>query len=182
MKITYPFTIENCVGEKLVFVSVAKDKDQDKVLVEAYLEPGCGPMMHTHFKQDESLTVESGKMMYQILGAEPVALKKGETVLFKRGTPHKFWNAGEDILKCTGWISPVFSVVYFLAALYNAQNKSGKAQPESFDGAYLITRYSSEYDLPEIPAFVKKIILPITYFFGILLGKYKHFKDAPQPL
>jgi hypothetical protein len=53
---------------------------------------------------------------------------------------------------------------------------------DAFDGAYLLTRYSAEYDLPEIPPFVKKIIIPITYFIGRLLGKYKHFRDAPEPV
>jgi dihydrofolate reductase len=51
-----------------------------------------------------------------------------------------------------------------------------------FDAAYLITRYATEYDLPEIPQFVKKIIIPITYRIGKLLGKYKHFQHAPDPV
>jgi hypothetical protein len=41
-------------------------------------------------------------------------------------------------------------------------------------------RYASEYDLPEIPKFVKKVIIPATYFVGKLLGKYKHFEGAPE--
>jgi hypothetical protein len=45
-----------------------------------------------------------------------------------------------------------------------------------------MTRYASEYDLPEVPSFVKKAILPATYHVGRLLGKYKHFKDAPDPV
>ncbi|HNB81967.1 MAG TPA: hypothetical protein PLP14_07710, partial [Chitinophagaceae bacterium] len=67
-------------------------------------------------------------------------------------------------------------------AVYNAQNKSGKAQPEAFDSAYLLTQYASEYDMPDIPAFVKKVIFPITMFIGKLTGKYKHFREAPEPL
>ncbi|MCB0853860.1 MAG: hypothetical protein KDD63_16660, partial [Bacteroidetes bacterium] len=43
-------------------------------------------------------------------------------------------------------------------------------------------RYKSEYDIPEIPGFVKKVIIPITYHIGNLLGKYKHFKGAPEPV
>ena len=78
--------------------------------------------------------------------------------------------------------SYVFHPSFFLTSLYAAQNKSGSAQPEQFDGAYLIKRYSSEYDLPDIPKFVKKIIIPITYWIGKLLGKYSHFKNAPDPV
>ena len=182
MNFNYPHTIENCVGEKIIFKSVVKENQVEKVIVEAYCDPGCGPVMHTHLLQDESLTVVSGKMGYQILGEEPKYLQQGETAIFKRGTPHKFWAEGPDQLKCNGWISPVDNIVFYLSSLYAAQNKSGKGQPETFDGAYLMTRYSNEYDIPDIPSFVKKAIIPLTYIIGKLSGKYKHFKTAPAPL
>ena len=72
--------------------------------------------------------------------------------------------------------------MFFLSALYDAQKRSGKGQPETFDGAYLMTRYASEYDIPVIPKFVKKVIMPMTYSIGKVLGKYKKFKDAPESL
>ncbi|MBK7475099.1 MAG: cupin domain-containing protein [Haliscomenobacter sp.] len=182
MKIELPHTIENCVGEKINFRKIISEPAGGKVLLYASCEPGCGPAMHVHFKQDESLTVVKGRMGFLILGEEPKEAGVGETVLFKRGTPHKFWSAGTEPLECEGWIQPVNSVIYYLSKLYAAQNKSGKGQPEAFDSAYLLLRYKSEYDLPEIPAFVKSVILPITYAIGRLTGKYKHFEGAPEPL
>lgn len=182
MQISYPYVIENCLGEKIIFHAVQKEPDGDIVIVENFVTPGHGPLMHTHFLQDEALTVIKGKIGYQILGQEEQYAGEGETVLFKRGTPHRFWNAGEDILNCKGWIKPANTIVFFLSAIYAAQNKSGKAQPEIFDGAFLLTRYSKEYDLPEIPFFVKRTVIPLTYLLGRMLGKYKHFKDAPEPV
>ncbi|GAB3699759.1 hypothetical protein GCM10027592_26120 [Spirosoma flavus] len=182
MTISYPHTIENCLGETLTFLSVEPSLDGDKVLVENQVAPQSGPPMHTHFKQDEALTVVAGKLAYQVLGQEVHYAHVGESVLFKRGTPHRFWNAGETPLLCKGWIQPANSIVYYLSAIYAAQNKSGKAQPEAFDAAYLLTRYASEYDMVDIPVFVKKVIIPLTYLTGRLLGKYKHFMDAPNPL
>ncbi len=179
---TYPHTIENHFGEKLIFESVEMEDGEEKVLVTNEVQPGAGPVMHVHFKQDESLTVVGGKLGYQIMGEEPRYAGPGETVLFKRGVPHRFWNAGDDLLRCEGWIKPANSIVFFLTALYDAFNKSGKEQPEAFDGAYLMTRYRSEYDLPEIPGFVKRVIMPATVAVGKMLGKYEHFKDAPAPL
>ena len=182
MKITYPHTIENCLGEKIIFHSVQQEPDGDRVLVENFVTPGHGPVMHTHFMQDEALTVVKGKIGYQVLGEDSQYANEGETVVFKRGTPHRFWNAGDEILNCKGWIKPANTIVFFLSAIYAAQNKSGKAQPETFDAAYLMTRYAKEYDLPEIPIFVKKAVFPLTYTSGKLLGKYKKFEDAPEPL
>jgi hypothetical protein len=95
---------------------------------------------------------------------------------------HRFWNAGEKVLHCNGWVKPANTIVFFLSSIYAAQNKSGSERPEKFDGAYLLVRYASEYDLAEIPGFVRKVIIPVTYYIGLLLGKYKHFKNAPAPV
>lgn len=182
MKYTFPHTIENCIGEKIIFQSSEQTTNGEKVLLEAFCKPKAGPAMHTHFKQEEELTVISGTMGYQIPGQEPLYAKAGESVLFKRGTPHKFWAEGNDPLHCKGRIQPANSIVYFLSAVYADQNKSGKGEPEPFDGAYRLTKYASEYDMPEIPSFVKKVFFRIIVFIGQLLGKYHHFKDAPTPL
>jgi len=182
MNITYPHIIENCIGEKLIFQELQKEPDGDRLLVENYVAPGSGPVMHTHWLQDESLTVINGQLGYQIQGQPKKYAKEGETILFERGIPHRFWNDGKDILHCKGWLKPANTITFFLTSLYAAQNKSGSAQPEPFDGAYLIKRYSSEYDLPDLPKFVKKIIIPVTYRIGKLLGKYSHFKNAPDPV
>ena len=182
MAYSFPFTIENAVGEKIIFKNIIQEADGDRLLLEGIVKPKCGPPMHVHFKQEESLTVMKGKMGYQVQGGAEKFAGEGETVLFKRGVAHRFWNAGEDDLYLDNWVKPANSIVFFLSSLYAAQNKPGDGQPEKFDGAYLVTRYKNEYNLPELPAFVKKVIMPITYQLGRLLGKYKKFKDAPEPL
>ena len=182
MKISYPHVIQNCLGEKIIFHAVQKEPDGDRVIVENFVSPGHGPLMHTHFLQEEALTVVKGKIGYQILGQAEQYANEGETILFKRGTPHRFWNAGSETLNCKGWIKPANTIVFFLSAIYAAQNKSGQAQPEKFDSAYLLTRYAKEYDLPQIPKLIKKTVIPLTYLLGRALGKYKHFKDAPAPV
>jgi quercetin dioxygenase-like cupin family protein len=182
MQYKLPHTIENHLGEKIIFHKIEKTAEGDKLIVESFCEPGAGPVSHTHFKQDECLTVVSGKIGYQILGEHPKYAGPGESILFKRGVPHKFWAAGNEKLHLKGWIAPANSIVYFLSSIYAAQNKSGKEKPEDFDGAYLLTRYAKEYDMNELTVFVKKAIIPITYFIGKTLGKYKHFTGAPVPL
>jgi quercetin dioxygenase-like cupin family protein len=182
MTYQFPHTIKNNHGETLVFKELLQEPDGDRLIVENYVTPNSGPPMHTHFLQEEALTVVRGKIGYQVKGQQPQYAGVGETVLFKRGVAHKFWNAGEDELHCSGWVKPANTMVFYLSSIYAAQNKSGSEQPEKFDGAYLLTRYAAEYDMDEIPTFVKKVILPVTYYIGKLLGKYKHFNDAPEPV
>jgi quercetin dioxygenase-like cupin family protein len=182
MNYPLPYIIENCIGEKLSFLRLVPEPGGDKLLVENFVKPGVGPVMHTHFLQDEVLTVEKGRIGYQLKGGAPQYAEVGETVVFHRGVAHKFWNAGDEELHCTGYIKPANSIVFFLTSLFEAQNKSGSARPELFDGAYLVKRYASEYEMNEMPWLVKKLVIPVVYFAGKLLGKYKHFKNAPGPI
>ncbi|MGZ5248461.1 MAG: cupin domain-containing protein, partial [Flavitalea sp.] len=174
--------IENCIGEKLIFNELVQEPDGDRLLVENYVQPGIGPLMHTHWMQDECLTVISGKIGYKVKGGEEKFAGEGESVLFKKGVAHRFWNAGDTILHCKGYIKPANTIVFFLSSIFEAQNKAGGARPEAFDSAYLLTRYKSEYDLNDIPWLVKNTVIPITYQVGKLLGKYDHFKNAPEPV
>jgi quercetin dioxygenase-like cupin family protein len=177
----FPHTIENCIGERITFLNLVPEPDGDKLLVENFVEPGVGPLMHTHFLQEEALTVLKGRIGYQVKGGKPQFAEAGESVVFKRGVTHRFWNAGDDVLHCTGYIKPANTFVFFISAIFASQNKSGTGKPTMLDGAYLMKRYATEYDM-ELPWLVKKVFVPLTYYVGKLLGKYDHFKNAPAPV
>ncbi|MFN0013289.1 MAG: cupin domain-containing protein [Saprospiraceae bacterium] len=177
MNYQFPHTIKHKYGEQIIFLRM----EGSRVLIENEVQPNCGPPMHTHFIQDECLTVVEGKIGYQCLGQEPLFAGPGETIFFERGVPHRFWNAGDTVLRCTGWIGPAETFVFFLSNLYDAMNRGKNHQPEIFDGSYLAWRYRREYDLPEIPWFVKNVIMPITYGIGLMIGKYQKFRNAPTP-
>ncbi|MBD2704034.1 cupin domain-containing protein [Spirosoma sp. BT702] len=182
MNYTLPHTIENHTGEKIIFKGIRHESDGDVLYGENFVQPGSGPPMHTHWLQDEGFMVLEGRIAYQIADQPVQYANPGESLVFKRGVPHRFWNAGSDVLHCAAWLKPANTIVFFLSSIYAAQNKSGKPQPELFDGAYLMTRYASEYDMTEIPGFVKKVVMPVVYRIGKLLNKYEHFKNAPQPI
>lgn len=177
-----PHTIKSFAGEELTFHKLVEEDGVQKMIVYNKVQPGSGPPFHVHFQQEESLTVTRGKLGYQNDGEEEKFLEPGQTVLFKRGQMHRFWNAGDDVLECEGWVKPAHSLDYFLTGIYNSMNKAGKPQGDPFDSAYLMTRYRTEYDIKEIPGFVKKVVFPVTVMLGHLLGKYRHFKNAPKPL
>ena len=175
-----PRIIEN-KGEKITFKELSIRDGIVYIIGETEVQPNAGPPMHVHFRQDESMTVVSGKIGYEILGEEKKYAGPGETVLFKAGMPHKFWNAGMDLLRCTAYISPPENAVFFLSSLFKSANENG-GRPSIYDAAFLLTRYKSEFAMLEIPPFVQKRLFPIVLFFGKMLGKYKKFKDAPLPM
>jgi quercetin dioxygenase-like cupin family protein len=181
MKIQLPHTIKNLSGEKLTFTRITIKNGVEYLEGENEVQPNAGPPMHIHYRQDESLTVITGKMGYQLLGGEKKYAYPGETVLFKAGSPHKFWNAGNDLLRCLAFITPPENVVYFLTKIYESSSENG-GRPGLYDAAFLLDRYRAEFGMLEIPGFVQKIIFPVVLFVGNLLGKDKKFIDAPPPL
>src|SRR6188472_2883152 len=89
--ITLPFTIENIAGEKLTFLRRVIKNGVEYLEVENEVQPNAGPPMHVHHRQDESITIVSGKIGYQRQGGEKQYAGPGETILFKAGEAHRFW-------------------------------------------------------------------------------------------
>jgi quercetin dioxygenase-like cupin family protein len=179
---TYPHTIENGAGERITFLRRVGDGDGERLEMEGRVSPGSGPPMHVHRYQTEAFTVVEGRLAYQRAGGEPAYAGPGETVTFPPGDAHKFWNAGEGDLRCKGYITPPDNVEYFLAALYDSMKRSGGPRPGLFDAAYLATRYRSEFGMLEIPRLVQRIIFPVLIAIGTLLGKYRRYAGAPEPI
>jgi len=175
-----PLSIKNGLGEELIFHRMEIEEGEEKLIIENYVAPNTPPIKHIYYMQDEFLIVLHGKMGYQIEGEEVKYATIGETVFFKKGMPHKFWNAGSDELNCFGWIKPANNIIFYLSTLYESVDDAGK--PDQFDTAYLHYRYRKEFNDPELPKIVKSLVLPAKYGIGKITGKYRKFKDAPVPL
>lgn len=181
MQFQYPHIIDNQHGEQLTFVRLVQDNAGDWLETEGYAIPNAGSPMHVHFKQDEGFTVIEGQLATQIFGEEPKYHSAGEVIEFKAGTPHRFWNASAEPLLIRGWIKPANNIEYFLTELYRSTAANG-GRPSTFDAAWLLHHFQSEFDMVGLPAFVKKIIFPMALFLGKISGKHKKFTNAPKPL
>lgn len=137
---TYPHTIENGAGEQLTFIRRVQNSDGDRIEVENLVKPGSGPPMHVHHYQEEALTVQQGRIGCQRPGEPPRFAGPGETVVFEPGDTHRFWNAGEEDLVCTGYVQPPDNLEYFLTELYKSQRENGGSRPDPFETAFLMRR------------------------------------------
>ncbi|GAB4430901.1 MAG: hypothetical protein Kow0031_11900 [Anaerolineae bacterium] len=178
----YPKSIENGAGEILTFEKLVASPEGDYLEVSNEVQPGAGPPMHVHFKQEEALTVVEGRLGYQILGSAPQFANPGETVVFKAGVAHKFWAEGDQILRCSGYVKPAHNMEYFLTEIYKSTKNNGGTKPDDFDAAYLLHKYRSEFDMLEIPGFVKAVLFPVFRLIGRLTGKYRKYEDGPAPV
>ena len=178
----YPHTIDNGAGERITFLRRVPTPAGDRLEAENVVTPGAGPPMHIHRHQVEAMTVLSGRIGYQRLGEPEQFAGPGATVAFKAGGPHRFWNAGSEELHVTGYIEPADNVEYFLTELYASTRRNGGTRPDPFDAAFLIRRYRSEFTMLAIPVVVQRLVFPLQVALGTLLGKYRRYADAPEPV
>jgi quercetin dioxygenase-like cupin family protein len=178
----HPRTIDNGDGELVTFLGVRHGADARHVLeIESRVQPGSGPPMHVHYLQEESLTVEEGRMGYRIAGGPDRFAGPGDTVTFAPGQMHRFWNAGSGMLRCSGGASPPNNLEYFLTEVF-ASTRRGGGRPNPFDVAYLFGRYRTEFGQGDIPAPVRAVVFPLLRAIGRLLGRHRRYADAPPPL
>ena len=180
--IKLPLTIHTKIGKTIVFKELIPIDGENVLIMDCFCEPGVGPDMHVHFLQKETIKVIKGKMAYQIKGEKIKCLNVGESATFDKGCHHRFYNAGNDELHIEATIKPALNTVFFCSAVYEALNNGKNGKPEPFDAAYLFLRYRKEHGASEVGWFTLNITMPIIYFIGLLLGKYKKFKDAPKPI
>jgi hypothetical protein len=67
-------------------------------------------------------------------------------------------------------------------SLFASARENGGGRPSLFDAAFLATRYRAEYAMLEMPAVVRRVVIPILYVVGGMLGKHDKYKDAPTPI
>lgn len=178
----YPHTIESGGGEHLTFLRRTTDDKGELLEVENLVKPGSGPPMHVHHRQDEGLTVESGTLGWERADGSKGSAGPGESIVFERGDAHRFWNDGDDDLRCKGYVRPPENFEYFLASLYDSIKRNGGKRPSVFDAAYLETRYRTEFETFIVPKPVKRVLFPLIVAIGKATGKYKRYADAPEPL
>ena len=178
----YPHTIDNAAGEVITFLRRVRGTKGDRLEGENIATPGAGPGMHVHHYLEEVLTVHQGRIGYQRLGEGPQSAGPGQSIAFKPGEAHRFWNAGRVDLQCTGRMEPADNVEYLLTEIFESTKRSGRGRPGLFDIAFLARRYRSEYAVSEIPAVVQGIVFPMIVLVGRLLGRYARYADAPEPV
>ena len=177
-----PLKIDNGHGEIITFTKLLSEPDGDRLLFQGHVQPGGGPIMHVHHKQDEHFHVVQGTMAYETPGQPVAYLIAGQSVTFRRNEPHKFWNSGDDELLLDSWAKPAHNLIFYLSTLYESTRSQKMQKLDPFVAAFIIRRYSSEYSLLNLSFLTRTVVIPLTYATGCLLGKYRRFADAPDPM
>lgn len=168
-------------GETLIITKSTAETNGQLTEFEGMEEPGIGPPMHVHHKQEEKIHVIKGKMRIKTLTKE-FSLTEGQEYTFAAGEAHQFWNEGDQTMHYSGHVKPSNNYEYFIKHIYQSSNEANDDKPSPFDAAFLLTKYKSEMDMLVIPKPVKLIVFPILLTIGKLTGRFKKFADAPAAI
>jgi len=177
----FPIETDTGTGEQLRLLGIERDAEGEYLAVEGIVEPGVGPPMHVHYLQEERIRVTSGRFGYQVLGEEPRFAEPGEEIVFPAGQVHRFWGAGDGPSAGTGLVRPVGNFPWFITRLHESIRENG-GRPGLFEGAFLAHRYRTEFEMVEIPLAVRRFVFPFVVALGRLLGRYRKYGDAPEPI
>jgi quercetin dioxygenase-like cupin family protein len=170
--------LENPVtGEVLVFHRTAEETDGESVLVETIVRPhGFVAAAHVHPHQTERFEVVEGLLGLRIGGQELVA-GPGDVAVVAPGTPHRFWNAGEDEARFLCEVRPALQFESLIETMFTlaAEGKTNrKGMPSPLRLAVIAKAHFDTVRLPFPPAVLQRAALAV----GAPLGKALGYRET----
>jgi len=179
-------TVVNPVtGERLVFRKTSRDTGGQAVVIETFVQPnGFVAAAHVHPSQEERFEVLRGSVGFKI-GRKKMVAGPGRRITVPAGTPHKFWNAGDDEAHFVCEVRPALQFESLIETMFGlaADGKTNrKGMPNPLRLAVIANAHFDTVRLPFPPAIVQRIALAAGAPFGQLLGYGATYVPAGEPL
>jgi quercetin dioxygenase-like cupin family protein len=174
--------LENPVtGEVLIFHRTAEETGGKSVLVEVIVRPhGFVAAAHVHPFQTERFEILEGRLGLRVDGKELEA-GPGDVAVVPPGTPHRFWNAGEDEARFQCEVSPALQFESLIETMFTlaAEGKTNrKGMPNPFQLAVIARAHLDTVRLPFPPALLQRAGLALGAPVGRLLGYSERLTPA----
>ncbi len=176
--------IQNPVtGERIVFRETSHETGGRRVVFDTYVTPGgFVAATHLHPYQVELFEVIAGRLGMQLAGATLELTPDHAQLSVLNGTPHHFWNAGQEVVHFRTEIRPALQFESLLAtmfALAEAGKTNHKGMPNPLRLAVIAQAHFDTVRLPFPPVFVQRLGLTFRAAFGRLLGYQSTYPPAP---
>jgi mannose-6-phosphate isomerase-like protein (cupin superfamily) len=164
-------SIENPVtGERLIFRQTSRETGGEAVVIETIVKPnGFVAAAHVHASQEERFEVLRGTVGFK-LGRKKLVAGPGQRVTVPAGTPHKFWNAGDDTAHFVCEIRPALQFdkqIETIFALAADGKTNRKGMPNPLRLAVIAQAHFDTVQLPFPPVILQRVALAL----GAPLGK-----------
>jgi quercetin dioxygenase-like cupin family protein len=171
-------------GERVRLLETAAETNGERLLLEFHVRPhGFVSAEHVHPQQDERFEVLSGTMRYRIDGVEYQG-GAGTVIHVPKGTPHIWWNAGEDELRMLVEFQPALQTQQFFESFFSLaqQGKTNgrTGMPSPLQTAVIVQEFAAEVQLARPSPLVQKIVFGALAAVGRRLGyRARHTYPAP---
>jgi len=167
-------TIYNPVtGERIVFRQTSRETNGQAVVIETFVQPdGFVAAAHVHPGQEERFEILRGSVGFRIGGKKLVA-GPGQRLTVPAGTPHKFWNAGDEEAHFVCEVRPARQFESLLETMFAlaADGKTNrKGMPNPLRLAVIANAHFDTVQLPFPPAIVQRLGLALGAPLGRILG------------
>lgn len=168
--------------EKMVIRKTARDTHGELFQADLYLPPGgFVAAAHIHPLQEECFEVITGTLRGRSAGQE-LTRGPGEKLVVPAGTPHVWWNTGNDELHVLGEVRPALRTESFFESFFGLA-QDGKVHPKTglpniLQMAVLLRAYRQELILAQPPSLVQMLL-----FGGLApIGRLLRYKaEYPYP-
>ena len=166
--------LENPVtGEVLIFRRTAAETGGESILLETIVSPdGFVAAAHVHPHQSERFEVLEGLVGLR-LGEEEIVAEPGAAVTVPPGTPHRFWNAGEQEARFLCEVRPALrfeSLIETMFALAAEGRTNRRGLPNPLRLAVIARSHFDTVRLPFPPSVVQRAALAVGAPIGRALG------------
>jgi mannose-6-phosphate isomerase-like protein (cupin superfamily) len=176
-------SIENPVtGERLVFRQTSHETGGEAVVLETYLKPNAFvAAAHVHAVQEERFEVLRGSVGFKI-GRKKLVAGPGQRLTVPAGTPHRFWNAGDDVAHFVCEVRPALQFESLIETMFSlaADGKTNrKGMPNPLRLAVIAHAHFDTVQLPFPPAILQRFGLALAAPLGRALGYGATYVPAP---
>src|SRR5437868_1100336 len=179
-------TIYNPVtGERIVFRQTSRETNGEAVVIETFVQPnGFVAAAHVHPSQEERFEILRGSVGFRI-GRKKLVARPGQRLTVPAGTPHKFWNAGDDEAHFVCEVRPALQFEALLETMFAlaADGKTNrKGMPNPLQLAVIAQAHFDDVRLPFPPQWMQRAGLALGAPAGRLAGYTPEYVPAGTPL
>jgi mannose-6-phosphate isomerase-like protein (cupin superfamily) len=160
-------------GERIIFRKTSRETGGQAVVIETIVQPnGFVAAAHVHPSQEERFEILRGSVGFKVGGKKLVA-GPGQRLTVPAGTPHKFWNAGDEEAHFICEVRPALqfeSLIETMFALAGDGKTNRKGMPNPLRLAVIANAHFDTVRLPFPPAVLQKAGLVLGAPLGRLLG------------
>jgi len=179
-------TIHNPItGERLVFRKTSRETGGQAVVIETFVQPsGFVAAAHVHPSQEERFEILRGSVGFKV-GRKKLVAGPGQRLTVPAGTPHKFWNAGDDEAHFVCEVRPALqfeSLIETMFSLAADGRTNRKGMPNPLRLAVIANAHFDTVQLPFPPALVQKLGLAVGAPLGRVLGYGATYVPSGTPV